>query len=209
MIDDPFSRSPSIIKFLKDAKFLKPLGPSLGVNWMWTKRSDHARKSECVCFNTKQGCPKRTIFYLIFSPLCLPFPLLPPFSPLIATTFCIKRNDSNILNGNIYAMVPWFLQQENLFCLSYHKIRWTMIVDNIGLKRGIWGTSSFMVTLTFFSWFELKWSWDKIPSQSQYQGRKGRFRFQKTFLAQIEATQLQGKWTTTSGKPANWGELKK
>ena len=29
-------------------QFVKPLDPSLGVNWMWTHRSDHAPKSGCV-----------------------------------------------------------------------------------------------------------------------------------------------------------------
>ena len=42
---------------------MKPLGPSLGVNHMWTKRNDHAPKSEFVFyfyfyFNI---CPKRTV----------------------------------------------------------------------------------------------------------------------------------------------------
>ena len=36
---------------------LRALGPSLGVNRMWTKKSDHAPKSEGVdYFNT---CPKK------------------------------------------------------------------------------------------------------------------------------------------------------
>jgi hypothetical protein len=39
--------------FLKN-QFTKPLGPSLGVNQMWTKRSDHAPKSECADFLKKQ-----------------------------------------------------------------------------------------------------------------------------------------------------------
>jgi hypothetical protein len=38
---------------------LRALGPSLGVNQMWTKKSDHAPKSEGAdFFNT---CPKRVI----------------------------------------------------------------------------------------------------------------------------------------------------
>jgi len=35
--------------FLKH-QFTKPLGPSLGVNQMWTKRNDHAPKNKCVDF---------------------------------------------------------------------------------------------------------------------------------------------------------------
>ena len=31
-----------------DNRFTKPLGPSLGVNQMWTKKDDHAPKSECA-----------------------------------------------------------------------------------------------------------------------------------------------------------------
>ena len=33
--------------FLRN-QFMRPLGPSLGVNPMWTKRNDHAPKSECA-----------------------------------------------------------------------------------------------------------------------------------------------------------------
>ena len=33
-----------------------PLGPSLGVNQMWTKRNDHAPKSECA--NVLRYAPK-------------------------------------------------------------------------------------------------------------------------------------------------------
>jgi hypothetical protein len=37
----------------------KLLGPSLGVNWMWTKRNDHAPKNESAeVFNI---CPKRVV----------------------------------------------------------------------------------------------------------------------------------------------------
>jgi hypothetical protein len=38
-------------------QFIKSLGPSLGVNQMWTKRSDHTPRSECV--NLKNKCPKK------------------------------------------------------------------------------------------------------------------------------------------------------
>jgi hypothetical protein len=36
-------------EFLKKI-FTKPLGPSLGVNRMWTKRNDHAARSGCDDF---------------------------------------------------------------------------------------------------------------------------------------------------------------
>ena len=35
--------------FLK-LQFTKRVGPSLGVNQMWTKRNDHAPKNECVVY---------------------------------------------------------------------------------------------------------------------------------------------------------------
>ena len=37
----------SMVQLLKKL-VLKALGPSLGVNWMWTKKNDHAPKNECV-----------------------------------------------------------------------------------------------------------------------------------------------------------------
>ena len=40
----------SMVQFLKKNKVTKPLGPSLGVNQMWTKRNGHAPKSECAIF---------------------------------------------------------------------------------------------------------------------------------------------------------------
>ncbi len=44
-----FCRGP--IFFLNKNQSRKSLGPSLGVNRMWTKRNnDHAPKSECLCF---------------------------------------------------------------------------------------------------------------------------------------------------------------
>jgi hypothetical protein len=38
-------------------QFTKALGPSLGVNQMWTKRNGHAPRSECVDF--LNICPKK------------------------------------------------------------------------------------------------------------------------------------------------------
>ena len=45
--------------YLKINKFMKPLGPSLGVNRMWTKRNDHAPKNECV--GLIDACPKKAV----------------------------------------------------------------------------------------------------------------------------------------------------
>ena len=48
---------------------LRALGPSLGVNRMWTKKSDHAPKSEDAdYFNT---CPKRAILEKKFESLTI------------------------------------------------------------------------------------------------------------------------------------------
>jgi hypothetical protein len=44
--------------------------------------------------------------------------------------------------------LPFLLEQ--LLCLSHRKTRWTMSVDNVGLKIYLLRTSNFMVTLTFF-----------------------------------------------------------
>ena len=54
----------------------------------------------------------------------------------------------------VFAIDPWQLQRENLICLSHCKTLWTTIVDNVGMKIGLLGTSSSMVNLTFcfFSW---------------------------------------------------------
>ena len=45
----------NLIFFLN--QFAKCLGPSLGVNRMWTKKNDHAPKNECADF--LNICPKK------------------------------------------------------------------------------------------------------------------------------------------------------
>ena len=56
---------------------LKAFGPHLGVNQIWTKKSDHASKSGCADFlNT---CPKRAIFRIF-----LMFYILPFFTPSLS-----------------------------------------------------------------------------------------------------------------------------
>jgi hypothetical protein len=42
-----------------------------------------------------------------------------------------------------------FVTRENLFYLSQRKTRWTMTMENLGLKIGHLGTSSSMIILTF------------------------------------------------------------
>ena len=52
MEDGIFRRSEFMVRLLKNL-VLKALGPSLGVNQTWTKKNDHAPKSERVdCFST-------------------------------------------------------------------------------------------------------------------------------------------------------------
>ena len=51
-----FSHGPtSMVQFLKN-QFTEPLGPSLGVNQMWTKRNDRA-----PCVDLYYICPRRAL----------------------------------------------------------------------------------------------------------------------------------------------------
>ena len=66
-----FSHSP--ISFQKK-QFTKSLGPSLGVNWIWTKRDGHAPKSECVDFFYKKNKkPKNDSSTILLSSLVFIF----------------------------------------------------------------------------------------------------------------------------------------
>ena len=47
-------------------------------------------------------------------------------------------------------MGPCLFLIEHFFCLFHHKTRWTMLVDNVGLKICMLGTLDSVVTLTFF-----------------------------------------------------------
>ena len=73
-------------------------------------------------------------------------------------------------------MGPCFIMIEHLFCLSHRKAHWTMLVDNVGLKICLLGTSNSMVTLAFFpgtsatsnhrfymAWGRLHGPWCKQP----------------------------------------------
>ena len=48
----------SMVQLLKKS-ISKALGPSLGVNRIWTKKNDHAPQSECVDFFKINIYPKR------------------------------------------------------------------------------------------------------------------------------------------------------
>jgi hypothetical protein len=58
-MQDGLVNTPTFMVRLHKKLVLRALGPSLAVNRMWTKKSDHAPKSEGAhFFNT---CPKRAI----------------------------------------------------------------------------------------------------------------------------------------------------
>ena len=98
-------------------QFTKLLGPSLGVNRMWTKSNDRALKNQCVDFFnicSKWGIlkTKRRIKFdltLVFSCLHLLFPN--------------KKFIKKILSNNIsLPLGPYLFQLKHLFCLSHRKI---------------------------------------------------------------------------------------
>ena len=51
---------------------------------------------------------------------------------------------------------PAFLLLDHPFCLSHLKTCWTMLVDNVGLRICLLGTSNSMVTVTFLPWCKPK-----------------------------------------------------
>ena len=65
---------------------LEVLGPSLGVNRMWTKKNDHASKNECVDFF--QYMSKKDIFKEISSLLIFLSSLMLYLSSLLVK--CVK-----------------------------------------------------------------------------------------------------------------------
>ena len=75
-----------------------------------------------------------------------------PQNTFMSLNNVMNRENSGfqILKWSFYAMVPWHLQRENLFCLSHRNTHWTMTMDNIGLNIGLLESSSSMVTLTSF-----------------------------------------------------------
>ena len=112
---------------------MKTLAPSVGVNWMWTKKNDHASKNEHVDFFSR--CPKRAILkknqvwpfsclHLGFT--CLPFLLNVSkmwLANLLTKTFT-KSSWFNLYLFNVIYM--WHVS----LCCHYHKAmrKRTMIV---------------------------------------------------------------------------------
>ena len=72
-----------------------------------------------------------------------------------------KNSITILLKEFFYAMGPHHFLPDHLFCLSHRKTRWTISTDYVGLKLCLLGTSTFMVTLTFFP----KLSWDEFNNQ--------------------------------------------
>ena len=64
-----FNGPTSMVRLLKNS-VLKALGPSLGVNQMWTKTNDHAPKNECADLKNKI-CPKKAFLKINSSLLIL------------------------------------------------------------------------------------------------------------------------------------------
>ena len=95
-------------------QFTKPLGPSLGVNLMWTTRNDHAPKSECVdvfliCAQKGQFQKNSSLTILLSSLLFL-------FSSPNKISLKFYYN-----NNFCHAPPLAFFLSEHLFCLSHLK----------------------------------------------------------------------------------------
>ena len=121
--------------FLK-TQFTKFLGPSLGVNQMWTKRNGHAPKSECVGFfsympkNSNFGKEKNQVG---------------PRSCLLLSSYLLlsKEKSKILLYQHFSAMGHWF------FSTSAHILPLPPQnpVDNVGLIVCLLGASNSMVIL--------------------------------------------------------------
>ena len=137
-------------------QFTKSFGLSLGVNQMWTKRNDYTPKSGCADFFIY--IPEKTVLRKKNNRFW-PFSCLHLLSPQY---YFIKNYYNNISLS--WALAFYLL--DDLSCLSHRKIRWTMLVDNVGIKVCLFGTSNSMVTLIFFPWCKPKWSRDEFNNQS-------------------------------------------
>ena len=145
----------SIVRF---NQFTKPLGPDLGVNRMWMRRNDHAPKVNVLIFfyYVQKGSFEKKIkfdYSFVFSWL---HPLFP------------NKNFKKVYYNNIslpWTLASFFFLLEHLFCLSQRKTCQTMSMNNVGLKLCLLGTLNSIITLTFFPWCKLKWSWDELNNQ--------------------------------------------
>ena len=62
-------------------------------------------------------------------------------------------------------MDPCLFLPYHLFCLSHNKTRWTMLVDNEGLKYVFWGPPFYGHSNIFFPWCKPKWSQNEFNNQ--------------------------------------------
>ena len=116
------------------------LSPSIGVSQLWTKRNDHAPKSECAdYFNI---CPKKGSFEKLkfdHSFVFYYFHLL-----------FFQKKSLKIYYSNILCHGPLVFFYHSTSFASHHKTHWTMSINNVGLKSCFFGTSNLMITMTFF-----------------------------------------------------------
>ena len=134
---------------------------------MWTKRNDHAPKSECGDFFEYMS--KRPAFItfkfdhsLVFSCLHILFPN--------------KNIHKNFIGTTFFAMGPCLCVLEHLFCLSHHGTQWTMLVDNI-----VWGPQTPWSLWHLF--LGVNWSAPGMSSIANHQSYKA-------------FKQLHGPWCT-------------
>ena len=139
-------------------QFTKPLGPSLGVNWMWTKRNDHVPKNGCVgfCFLCMS---KKGSFEFFLSLHILLFTLVFIFSSTRKNSLKIYYNNTSL---------PWalaFFYQSTFFASPTAKpvgpCQWIMQA----FKSVLWGSRTPWSLWQFFPWCKLKWwlGWVQQP----------------------------------------------
>ena len=108
---------------LKTNQFTKPLGPSLDVNRMWTKRNDHAPKSECAYLNFYFNMYQKGQFWEEKKkPQGWPFSCL---RPLFLKKEKEKKKEEafiqNLLQQHFFIMSSCLFLPNHFFCLSHHK----------------------------------------------------------------------------------------
>jgi len=118
---------------------------------MWANKNDHACKNECDYFliiYTQKGFFLENIQIRQFFCVLL--------SSLVFTSR--KKNHEYFRKKTNPCHLPLpFPTKAPLLPLPLQN-RWTMSMDNVGLKIFILKTSNSMVTLTFVPWCKLKWS---------------------------------------------------
>ena len=84
-------------------------------------------------------------------------------SSLLPKQISLKK----VILHHFSAMGPCLFLLEHLLCLSHRKTRWTMSVDNVGVKICIFGDFKLHGhSNTIFPWCKLKCFWDVLNIQS-------------------------------------------